>query len=101
MKKKETITIDGTTMNVFLEGSLDTTKATNLIFELDKFAEEEIETIVFDATALTYIASTGIRAVLYASKLYDNNPAIEMVGANADVFKVFKMTGIASLITFK
>lgn len=101
MKKKEIITIDGATMNVLLDGSLDTTKATNLIVEFDKFAEEEVDKIVFDATTLTFIASTGIRAVLYAGKLFDNNPGIEMVGANADVRKVFDMTGISSYITFK
>lgn len=101
MKKKEIITIDGTTINIVLEGSLDTTKSTELIAKIGRYADEEIEKICFDATNLKYIASTGIRAVIYAEKLFDNNPPIEMVGASDDVRKVFDMTGISSFITFK
>lgn len=100
--KKSPITLEGNTLTVKLEQRLDTTNAMKLIENLDKYKEEEdITTIVFDATELVYIASTGIRAVLYADQMVVNEPKILFVGATAEVKAVFETTGIADYIEFR
>lgn len=102
MKKKSPITIDGTQMTIKLEERLDTTNSMKLIEQIDKFKDEEdIKTIVFDGTDLVYIASTGIRAVLYADQMVGDNPEIVFLGATDDVKRVFEATGIANFLTFK
>lgn len=100
--KKSPITLEGNTLTVKIEQRLDTTNAMKLIENLDKYKEEEdITTIVFDATELVYIASTGIRAVLYADQMVANEPKILFVGATAEVKSVFETTGIADYIEFR
>lgn len=101
MKKKSTISLEGNTLTVKLEERLDTTNAMKLIEQLDKYKDEEdVTTIVFDATELTYIASTGIRAVLYADQMVGTDPKILFVGATAEVKGVFEATGIADFLEF-
>lgn len=102
MKKKNSVTLDGNTLNIKLEERLDTTNAMKLIEQIDKFKDEEdVTTIIFDATELVYIASTGIRAVLYADQMVGNDPKILFVGATAEVKGVFEATGIADFLEFR
>lgn len=99
--KKSPIILEGNDLRVKLEQRLDATNALKLIEMLDKYREEdEITRVIFDATELVYIASTGIRAVIYADQVVGNNPTIVFVGANEDVKKVFTTTGVADYLTF-
>lgn len=99
--KKKPITLNESVLNIPLEGNLNTEASTKLIESLNRYKDEEVEKVVFDATNLNYIASTGIRAVLFTAQMFDNEPTLEIIGANADVKKVFDMTGISSFIEFK
>lgn len=99
MKKKQ-ITLNETELNIPLVGNLDTSASTKLIEMLGRYKEEEVEKVVFDATELNYIASTGIRAVLFTAQMFDNEPTIEILGAKPEVKKVFDITGISSFINF-
>lgn len=101
MPKTSPITIDGTTLVIKLENRVDTSNATKLIEMLNRFRDEEITKVSFDATKLVYIASSGIRAVLFAQQMFDNDPEIEFIGASKDIYHVFEMTGITEFITFK
>lgn len=102
MKKKNPVSLEGNTLTVKLEERLDTTNAMKLIEQLDKYKDEEdVTTIVFDGTELTYIASTGIRAILYADQMVGTNPKILFIGATAEVKGVFETTGIADYLEFR
>lgn len=98
--KKKPITLNGSELNIPLQGNLDTAASTLLIEEINRFEEEEVTHILFDATKLEYIASTGIRAVLFAAQMFNNEPAIDIVGAKPEVRKVFDLTGISSFVNF-
>lgn len=99
--KKSPIKLEGNTLTIKLETRLDTTNSMELINALGKFSDaEEVTRIVFDATDLQYIASTGIRAVVYADQMIGENPEILFVGAKDEVRKVFELTGIANFLTF-
>lgn len=99
MKKKQ-ITLNESVLNIPLVGNLDTTTSTKLIETLGRYKNEEVEKVVFDAVDLNYIASTGIRAVLFTAQMFDQEPTIEIAGAKPEVRKVFDMTGISALVKF-
>lgn len=101
MKKHKPITLDGTVLNVPLEERLDAIKATQLIEHLGRYTDDIVTEVVFDARQLEYIASTGIRAVLFAQKMVGDEPEVIVVGATDNVRRVFDMTGISNFITFK
>lgn len=101
MKKRKSITLDDTTLNIPLEERLDATNATKLIESLGRYTDDIITEVIFDARELTYIASTGIRAVLFAQKMIGEDPEVIILGATENVRHVFDMTGISSFITFK
>ncbi len=102
MPQKIPITLNENVLNVVLEERLDIGNSTKLIEELNKYREDEnITEVVFDARKLTYIASTGIRAVLFAKQSIGNNPKVTIIGASADVYHIFDMTGLTKYIEFK
>jgi len=91
---------EGTTLNVVLCDQLSTANAPALMEELNKFKNQGLQKIVFDATKLTYIASSGIRAIIFAKQKLGGNPEIEFVNCNKEIYGVFEMTGIQNYITF-
>lgn len=102
MPQKIPITLNENVLNVVLEERLDIGNSTKLIEELNKYREDEnITEVVFDARKLIYIASTGIRAALFAKQSIGNNPKVTFIGASADVYHIFDMTGLTKYIEFK
>lgn len=102
MPKKNPITLNENVLNVVLEERLDVNNSMKLMEELNKYREEEdITDVVFDARKLNYIASTGIRAVLFANQVVGNDPKVVIVGASQEVYHVFEMTGLTKFLEFK
>ena len=91
---------DGAILTIVLGGELATGNAPALMDELNKFKNQGIEKIVFDATKLTYIASSGIRVIIFAKQKLGGNPEIEFINCAKDIYDVFEMTGIQSYINF-
>lgn len=91
---------EGTTLTIVLGDELATANAPILMEELNKFRNQGVEKVVFDATNLKYIASSGIRTIIFAKQKLGNNPAIEFVNCAKDIYDVFEMTGIQDYITF-
>jgi anti-anti-sigma factor len=59
-----------------------------------------VEKVVFDATALKYIASSGIRTIIFAKQKLGGNPEIEFINCAKEIYSVFEMTGIQEYINF-
>ena len=91
---------DDAILTIVLGGELATANAPALMEELNKFKNQGIEKIVFDATNLTYVASSGIRVIIFAKQKLGGNPEIEFVNCAKDIYDVFEMTGIQNYITF-
>ena len=68
--------------------------------ELNNYKNKGIEKVVFDGTNLSYIASSGIRTIIFAKQKLGGNPTIEFVNCSADIRSVFEMTGLQNYITF-
>lgn len=91
---------DGTVLNIVLNGQLATANAPALMEELNKFKNQGVTKVSFDATNLTYIASSGIRVVIFAKQKLGGNPEIEFINCNQEITGVFEMTGIKEYINF-
>ena len=91
---------EGAILTIVLGEELATGNAPALMDELNKYRNQGIEKVVFDATALKYIASSGIRTIIFAKQKLGSNPAIEFVNCAKDIYDVFEMTGIQDYISF-
>ena len=56
--------------------------------------------MVFDATNLTYLSSSGVRVILYCKKYLSNNLEIVFVNCNEDILDVLDFVGVRPYITF-
>ncbi len=91
---------DGSTLTVTLGKELSTANAPILMEELNQFRNKGVEKVVFDATNLNYIASSGIRTIIFAKQKLGSNPTIEFVNCAKDIYEVFEMTGLEEYINF-
>ncbi|MBQ3841721.1 MAG: STAS domain-containing protein [Ruminiclostridium sp.] len=89
---------NGNEVTLALEGWLDTQAAPELLAELEK-TEDGINSMVFDFSGLEYIASTGVRAVVFAYKKM--NGALTVKGASPRILNIFKTTGIDKTVHFE
>lgn len=100
MNNNFSVNKEGNTLTITLGEQLTTSNAPTLMEELYKYKDQGIEKVVFDATKLTYIASSGIRTIIFAKQKLGGNPAIEFVNCATDVRNVFEMTGLQNYISF-
>ena len=93
----------GEITKINLHGHIDASIAPALMEELKPFIErkDEIKKLVFDAKDLEYIASAGIRAVVFAKQKLGANVEVYLIGASEAILDVFKMTGIDKFLTIK
>ena len=91
---------EGSILAIVLGEELATANAPALMDALNQYRDKGIEKVVFDATDLKYIASSGIRTIIFAKQKLGSNPAIEFVNCAKDIRDVFEMTGIQDYISF-
>lgn len=91
---------EGSVLTVVLGENLSVTNSAALTDEINLYKGPDIEKVVFDATSLEYISSSGIRVILYCKKFLSKNPEIVFVNCNKDVLDVFDLVGIIPYITF-
>lgn len=100
MDNQFVINQEGNTLTIVLGDQLTTGNAPALMEELNGYKGKGIEKVVFDATKLSYIASSGIRTIIFAKQKLGGNPVIEFVNCAADIRSVFEMTGLQNYISF-
>ena len=100
MENKFDVKQEGTVLTIVLGEELATANAPALMDELNNFRNKGLEKVVFDATNLKYIASSGIRTIIFAKQKLGSNPSIEFLNCAKDIYDVFEMTGIQDYISF-
>jgi len=86
---------------VTLAGSLDATNAGNFQEELKKLIGQKISKIVFMVKDLTYIASAGLRVMIFAKQRIGADVQVYLVGAQEAVLDVVKMSGLDTFMTIQ
>lgn len=86
------------TIELRLDGRLDTTNAPLLERKIKQWGEDITE-LILDFSALTYISSMGLRVLLQAKKeLKQQGRKLTIKNMNDSVREVFEMTGFLSLM---
>ena len=95
-----TSNMNGTTLEVALEGRLDTMTAPELETELNR-SLGGAESLVLDFSRLEYISSAGLRVLLTAHKTMSNKGGMTVKNVNEIVQEVLEVTGFADILTIE
>lgn len=92
--------IEGGMARVRLTGELDIHGAPEVAEHLSQVAAQIVESVVIDVGALTFMDSSGLRALLTARKELDAVGAtLKLEGVGGTVERVLDATGLRELLT--
>ena len=90
--------LEGTKLELLLEGRLDTTTSPMLEAEL-KESMEGITELIFNFEKLDYISSAGLRILLAAQKIMNKQGRMVVKSVNNVISEVFEVTGFSDILT--
>jgi anti-sigma B factor antagonist len=94
---KVTKKIDGTKLNIELEGRLDTNTSKELEVELLP-SLVGIDSVVLDFQNLVYVSSAGLRVLLSAQKVMNKQGEMTLMNVNDMIMEVFEITGFVNVL---
>lgn len=86
-------------VDVTLKGRLDATVAPKLHEEMAKLQGSEVKKVTFHVKELDYIASAGLRVIIFSKQKLGRDTQIFMEDVNDDVRQVIEMTGCDNFVT--
>ena len=92
--------MNGTALEIALEGRLDTLTAPELDAVLNQ-SMPEAESLTLDFSKLEYISSAGLRALLNAHKEMSSKGGMKIINVNEIVQEVFDVTGFVDILTIE
>ena len=87
-------------LTLSLEGRLDATTAPLL----SAVVENElagVKTLILDLELLEYVSSAGLRVILTAQDVMDEQGEMKVIRANETVMEIFDITGLVDLLTIE
>lgn len=87
-------------LNIALEGRLDTTTAPELEAELKQSIGDSAE-INLDFAKLEYLSSAGLRVLLAAQKIMNKQGKMVIRNVNDVISEVFEVTGFSDILTIE
>ncbi|MBO5610076.1 MAG: STAS domain-containing protein [Eubacterium sp.] len=91
---------EGTSLTVKLEGRLDTTTSPQLEGELGSKLDG-VKELVFDLEKLEYISSAGLRVLLSAQKVMNNQGSMVVKNSIEEIREIFDVTGFSDILTIE
>lgn len=91
---------EGSRLTLILEGRLDTTTAPELEAVV-KTETKGMTEVVMDFEKLVYLSSAGLRVILAAQKLMNQQGSLEIWHVNDTIMEVFEVTGFTNVLTIK
>ena len=95
-----TKTLEGTNMNIALEGRLDTTTSPQLEGELHPDIDSATE-LTFDLEKLAYISSAGLRVLLSAQKIMNKQGKMTIKNVCPEIMDIFDVTGFVDILNIE
>ena len=90
--------MNGTALEIALEGRLDTVTAPELEKELNA-SLDTANALTLDFTNLEYISSAGLRVLLTAHKAMSAKGGLKITNVNEIVREVLDVTGFSDILT--
>ena len=91
---------NGNALTIAPEGYLDTTTAPELRAVLET-ALAGVKELTFDFEKLEYISSSGLRLLLYAQKVMNEQGTMKVIHSNSIILEIFEVTGFADVLTIE
>ena len=91
--------MNGSTLEIALEGRLDTMTAPQLEKELSDL--DGAGSLVLDCSKLEYISSAGLRVLLSAYRTMNAKDGMKLTNINEIVREVLEVTGFADILTIE
>lgn len=91
---------NGTELTVAIEGRLDTLTAPEFEEKLEPELEDT-EKLVLDLAELEYISSAGLRVLLSAMKVMEEQGEMVLRNVRPDVMDVFEVTGFIDMLNIE
>lgn len=88
---------EGEKLTMKINGKLDTTTAPRFESEFSN-SIQGVKELILDISALKYVSSAGLRALLYAQKTMDKQGSMAVKNANTDVMEIFEITGFVDIL---
>ncbi len=88
-------------LDVELKGRLDATYAPQLMEEMTKYSGEAITKIVYHVAELEYIASAGLRVIIFSKQKIGQNAEVILEKPCETVVSVIDMTGLQNFVTIE
>ena len=89
----------GSTLTVYVEGKLNAVTSPQLEAEISDL--EGVEELIFDLKDLLYTSSAGLRVLLNAQKIMEDQGSMIVRNANEDVMEIFKETGFLKIFDIR
>lgn len=91
---------EGSTLYVDLEYELTFANSPALQEELKQWLSPGITKIVFDASNLVYISSSGIRVIIFVKQYKDIAPQVVFKNCAKQIREIFDIAGISNFISY-
>ena len=95
-----TKTAEGSKLTVALDGLLDTVTAPDLEKEL-KASLDGVTALTFDFENLEYISSAGLRVLLLAQKIMNQQGTMKIRNVREVIMEIFEVTGFTDILTIE
>ena len=92
--------MNGTSLEIALEGRLDTMTAPELEQDLNA-SLDAANALTMDFTNLEYVSSAGLRVLLSAHKAMSAKGGMKIVNVNEIVREVLDVTGFSDILTIE
>lgn len=97
---KVTSSKNGSACTLTVEGKIDTVSAPELE-EAVKSNLPKCDKMIFDFTNADYIASAGLRVLVYAQRELMKKGGVTVTGVNDSIKKIFTVTGMHKILKIK
>ncbi len=97
---KVTSSKNGSACTLTVEGKIDTVSAPELE-EAVKSNLPKCDKMIFDFTNADYIASAGLRVLVYAQRELMKKGGVTVTGVNESIKKIFTVTGMYKILKIK
>ena len=97
---KVTSSKNGSACTLTVEGKIDTVSAPELE-EAVKSNLPKCDKMIFDFTNADYIASAGLRVLVYAQRELMKKGGVTVTGVNDSIKKIFTVTGMYKVLKIK
>lgn len=88
-------------LTVVLGEELTRMNAPALMDEVSAYRDQGVDKVVFDATRLDFLSSSGVRVIIYCKKYMSDNTEIVFLNCSDKILDVLDIVGIRPFITFE